>query len=446
MPHDVIMPALGMAQDSGLIVSWLKSPGDAVKAGDALMEVETDKATMEVEAQADGFLTRVTAAAGDNVPVGNVVAVIAETADAEEDEADPAAQPEAVEEPPNESASTDMPEGKSVIMPALGMAQDTGLLVSWQKAPGDAVAADDVLFEVETDKSTMEVPAGHDGFIAALLAEAGDSVPVGESVAIISAEKPADPQRRSAAAAAKPAAASPASGTRAQEAPPAKATAPVKPTPAPVKVAAVEGVILASPKARRLALEEGLNLSRLVEAGHPQPFHVRDLETLRTMPARDAATAASSGETAARHLSARVSSDGLARFLAWAREETDRSADATTLLAGFAKASLSAVEGHADPVVLVETMYGSARFPAPAQDDEYTASEEADLIVRDLRASSLSGLRMGAEAAPVLTLVQDGETLTLTLECAPGDLDARAAIALVSEFAGRLENPLRHLL
>ncbi|MBB99488.1 MAG: pyruvate dehydrogenase, partial [Rhodobacteraceae bacterium] len=49
MPHDVIMPALGMAQDSGLIVSWLKSPGDAVKAGDALMEGETDKATMEVE-------------------------------------------------------------------------------------------------------------------------------------------------------------------------------------------------------------------------------------------------------------------------------------------------------------------------------------------------------------------------------------------------------------
>jgi biotin carboxyl carrier protein len=82
MPHDVIMPALGMAQDTGLIVSWLKKPGDAVKTGDGLMEVETDKAVMEVEAVADGFLAAVSAEAGDHVPVGQVVAVIAETAEA----------------------------------------------------------------------------------------------------------------------------------------------------------------------------------------------------------------------------------------------------------------------------------------------------------------------------------------------------------------------------
>ena len=55
MPHDVTMPQLGMAQDAGKIVSWLKKPGDAVSKGDALFEVETDKATMEVEAQADGL-------------------------------------------------------------------------------------------------------------------------------------------------------------------------------------------------------------------------------------------------------------------------------------------------------------------------------------------------------------------------------------------------------
>ena len=62
MPRDVIMPALGMAQTTGSIVRWLKQPGDAVKAGDVLMEVETDKAVMEVEAEADGVLTDVTAA------------------------------------------------------------------------------------------------------------------------------------------------------------------------------------------------------------------------------------------------------------------------------------------------------------------------------------------------------------------------------------------------
>ena len=69
MPHDIIMPALGMAQETGKIISWLKQPGDAVTAGDVIMEVETDKSVMEVEAQASGFLTRVTAKAGDDVPV-----------------------------------------------------------------------------------------------------------------------------------------------------------------------------------------------------------------------------------------------------------------------------------------------------------------------------------------------------------------------------------------
>ena len=76
MSHDVIMPALGMAQDTGLLVAWHKQPGDAIKVGDVLMDVETDKSTMEVEAQADGFLCDVRAFAGEDVPVGNVIAVI----------------------------------------------------------------------------------------------------------------------------------------------------------------------------------------------------------------------------------------------------------------------------------------------------------------------------------------------------------------------------------
>ena len=168
MSHDVIMPALGMAQDSGLLVSWFKQPGDAVAIGDALFEVETDKATMEVEAQHAGFLTQISAKSGDEVPVGQVIAVIA----ASQDAAVPIASV-AEEQPPQFAAKEDaLPEGQSVIMPALGMTQDTGLLVNWLKQPGDAVSADEVLFEVETDKSTMEVTAGFDGFVAALLAAA----------------------------------------------------------------------------------------------------------------------------------------------------------------------------------------------------------------------------------------------------------------------------------
>ena len=85
-----------------------------------------------------------------------------------------------------------------VTMPQLGMAQDTGLLVNWLKSPGDEVAANDILFEVETDKSKMEVEAGRNGFLAATLAEAGEEVPVGDPVAIISDARPEAPVARSA--------------------------------------------------------------------------------------------------------------------------------------------------------------------------------------------------------------------------------------------------------
>jgi pyruvate/2-oxoglutarate dehydrogenase complex dihydrolipoamide acyltransferase (E2) component len=163
------------------------------------MEVETDKAVMEVEALADGFLAAVSAQAGDHVPVGQVVAMIAETAGAAEHAAPASPAPQSSDEPVHQetSSSDALPEGEEIIMPALGMAQDTGLIVAWRKKPGDAVAAGDILLEVETDKSVMEVEAGHDGFVAAILADAQQAVPVGSVIAIITAEKPENAVARS---------------------------------------------------------------------------------------------------------------------------------------------------------------------------------------------------------------------------------------------------------
>jgi pyruvate dehydrogenase E2 component (dihydrolipoamide acetyltransferase) len=77
MATDVIMPALGMAQEKGTLLVWLKKAGEAVKKGEPLMEVETDKATVEVEAPASGVLQNVTAKEGDEIPVGQTIAVIA---------------------------------------------------------------------------------------------------------------------------------------------------------------------------------------------------------------------------------------------------------------------------------------------------------------------------------------------------------------------------------
>ena len=76
MPTNVIMPALEMAQETGKVLKWLKSPGDAVRKGEPLVEIETDKVTVEIEAPASGVLREVTAQPGDVVPVGNTIALI----------------------------------------------------------------------------------------------------------------------------------------------------------------------------------------------------------------------------------------------------------------------------------------------------------------------------------------------------------------------------------
>src|SRR5579872_406146 len=76
MAKEVVMPALGMAQDTGTLIQWLKAPGDTVRKGEPLMEIETDKATVEVEAPASGILSSVTAHPGDVVPVGQTIALI----------------------------------------------------------------------------------------------------------------------------------------------------------------------------------------------------------------------------------------------------------------------------------------------------------------------------------------------------------------------------------
>src|ERR1700676_5192476 len=76
MATNVILPALGMSQDTGKIVQWIKTEGQQVVKGEPLVEIETDKATVEIEAPANGVLGRVSAVAGDDVPVGQVIATI----------------------------------------------------------------------------------------------------------------------------------------------------------------------------------------------------------------------------------------------------------------------------------------------------------------------------------------------------------------------------------
>lgn len=150
----------------------------------------------------------------------------------------------------------------NVIMPALELAQETGKVLHWLKAPGDSVRKGEPIVEIETDKVTVEVEAPASGVLRDVTARAGDVVPVGQTIALIFAAGEVGSVRAAAASGPRPVAAS------AVPSPPAAVLAHVasqKASPAADGTAA--RLIAASPKARRLAAERGLDISALRGSG-----------------------------------------------------------------------------------------------------------------------------------------------------------------------------------
>ena len=344
-----------------------------------------------------------------------------------------------------------------VNMPQLGMTQDSGVIVSWTKKPGDAVKADDVLMEVETDKSTMEVEAGREGYLAEVRAKAGEAVPVGDVVAVISdsaddvvADTAGDDAEGDGAAAqasapqAAPEPAAPAAGEAPASPPPAAAGG-----TAPRADVDAGGRILASPKAKMEARRRGIDLARLARRGARQPFHVADLETLEPDE--------KSGRAGASALAAAVDGTAFASFCEWASGATEEAADTAAVWAAFASASWRAGLSIADDERLaarVETIVPlpSARVFVDADSrglaevlptDEET---EADLVILDLTGSGLCDYRSGGSAVPTVTVAEDGDGLRITLGFDEAALPVAKAAAVLAALAGRVREPLRHLL
>ncbi len=328
---------------------------------------------------------------------------------------------------------------RDVIMPALGMAQKTGSIVRWRKLPGEAVKAGDVLMEVETDKAVMEVEADVDGVLIDVTAAPGEEIPVGLVIARI-----ADGPVSAAAAISAPTA----ERASAQPAPSAPALAAAS-APSPRKT----GRIFASPRARRLAAEQQLDLAKLAEAGEPQPYLVRHLAALRAPapePARRETRPAEAPAPALR-LTATLRGDCLADFCAWRRAETGAPTEEIAVMAGMAAAAFRPSAPDASLVVAAEVFGRMQSFVDPdriglggARPAE-TGAEPA-LVLRDLRGAAITDLTLGAEAAPVLSVMRRGAETFVTLECAPTQLRPETAVAVISDFAGRLAEPLRHLL
>ncbi len=323
-----------------------------------------------------------------------------------------------------------------VIMPALGMAQDMGLLVAWRKAPGDIVTADEVLMEVETDKSTIEVPAGHNGYVAELRASAGESVPVGQVVAVITAEKP-----DLTAARVHPTAASAPEPNSVRPSMPAPALAAERPAPSVTLLppaAVAPGRVLASPKARRAASERNIDLAALVARGVSQPIHVKDLDVLPGGATR-ARTAGGLSLVTARCKSAAFES-----FI----DRFGTALDPHVLAAGFCAASLRAVKQAESIVVLVEIGLGGRRV-AYCDPDLCRASRPhlagnnamPSLILRDFTQSRITGIAVANDAVPAIAIGEAEGCFELSLAFREDQLAVNAAIVLLSSLANRLENP-----
>jgi 2-oxoglutarate dehydrogenase E2 component (dihydrolipoamide succinyltransferase) len=196
MPTEILVPTLGESVTSATIARWLKHEGDAVAADEPLVELETDKVTVEVNAPAAGVLGAILQQDGAEVEVGAVLGEIGEAGGAPakkkpaESKAPPVkAAPEPAPAPaaPAPAAPAAFAGGTDILVPTLGESVTTATVSRWLKKQGDVVKADEPLVELETDKVSVEVNAPASGTLAAIHAADGSEVEVGSVLGAIAA-------------------------------------------------------------------------------------------------------------------------------------------------------------------------------------------------------------------------------------------------------------------
>ncbi|SKB49376.1 pyruvate dehydrogenase complex dihydrolipoamide acetyltransferase [Dyadobacter psychrophilus] len=319
MAEVIRMPKMSDTMEEGVIAEWHKKVGDKIKSGEIIAEVETDKATMDLESYYDGTLLYIGVNKGDAVPIDGIMAVVgAEGEDykslleggsangasngasveepaKEESKSAPAAAAPAVEtatpEPakkPAPAASAEKINAVVVRMPKMSDTMEEGTLVGWQKKVGDKVKSGDILAEVETDKATMELEAYEDGTLLYIGIKDGESVPVDGIIAVIgeeganveallareNGEGGAEVENIEASDEGKAAPAADSSSNGADKT---------------VSVADSGDRIKASPLAKRLADEKGIDLSQVGGSGDNGRIVKRDVDEFK--PAAAAAAA-----------------------------------------------------------------------------------------------------------------------------------------------------------
>ena len=251
MSSEVRVPTLGESVTEATVATWFKKPGDDVAVDEMLCELETDKVTVEVPSPVAGTLGEIVAGEGETVGVDALLAMITEPGSAAEptpSKQEKKAAPKAEAKP--ESGAD---ESVDVMVPALGESVSEATVASWFKKPGESVAQDEMLCELETDKVSVEVPSPAAGVLAEILAEEGATVSAGGKLAVISGS---------------------ASGA-------APAAAPAQEAPSESKGRDVED----APSAKKLMAEKGLSPDQVSGSGRDGRIMKEDVQRAEAAPA-----------------------------------------------------------------------------------------------------------------------------------------------------------------
>ncbi|MDR2294456.1 MAG: 2-oxoglutarate dehydrogenase, E2 component, dihydrolipoamide succinyltransferase [Microbacterium sp.] len=327
MSTSVVLPALGESVTEGTVTRWLKKVGDTVQADEGLLEISTDKVDTEIPSPVSGVIEEILVQEDETVEVGAVLAKIgdgsaapaaAPAPAAEEPAAAAAPAPEApapaapAAEAPAAEAPAAAPAGDAtpVKLPELGESVTEGTVTRWLKQVGDDVAVDEPLLEISTDKVDTEIPSPVAGTLQQILVNEDETVEVGAVLALVGSGAPAAAPAAPAPAAEAPAA--PAPAAPAAEAPaaapapaaaaPAPAAAPAAPAPAAAPAAAAPAAAPASasgdekvyvtPLVRRLAAQQGVDLASVTGTGVGGRIRKEDVLAAAAAPAAAAPAAA----------------------------------------------------------------------------------------------------------------------------------------------------------
>jgi len=300
MAEVILMPRLSDTMTEGVIAAWHKNVGDTVKKGDLLAEIETDKATMELESYQDGVLLHIGTPRGGKLQVNDLLAIfgkqgedisalIAQNSGAATPAASTPATPASTTTAPAAATASTLDVSameEVVLMPRLSDTMTEGVIAGWHKKVGDTVKKGEVLADIETDKATMELESYKNGVLLYQGAKAGEKILVNELLCIIGK---GGLDINAIVAAVK-------GGANVASAPAVTSAAPTQSsTPAanPASTAVVnDGRIFASPLAKKIAQEKGIDLKYVKGTGENGRITRTDLENYT--PGTSAATSTAS--------------------------------------------------------------------------------------------------------------------------------------------------------